>query len=332
MEGIDAMATDQPGAPAVAATQAGPAGDPLASWRAGATKQAIEEFVRRVTTEGSPDFVPSDERVAVFDNDGTLWCEKPMPIQLDFILRRLVAMADQDPALRTRQPWQAAYTRDYGWLGGVITRHYHGDDSELPVLAAGVLQAFAGITVEDFEAQAEAFLRSAQHPTLGRGYLACSYAPMVELLGYLEANGFRNYIASGGGRDFMRPISQEVYGVPRQRVIGSSTALAYEQREGGGRIVRKPEVDVFDDGHAKPVRIWSRVGRRPLLAAGNSNGDVPMLAFAEQPGRPGLRLLVLHDDPEREFDYTAGAEQALELARTNGWTVVSINHDWATVF
>ncbi|HET6751523.1 MAG TPA: HAD family hydrolase [Actinomycetes bacterium] len=326
------MATDQPGAPAVAASQAGQAGEPLASWRAGATKQAIEEFVRRVTTEGSPDFVPSDERVAVFDNDGTLWCEKPMPIQLDFILRRLVAMADQDPALRTRQPWQAAYTRDYGWLGGVITKHYHGDDSELPVLAAGVLQAFAGITVEDFEAQAEAFLRSAQHPTLGRGYLACSYAPMVELLGYLEANGFRNYIASGGGRDFMRPISQEMYGVPRQRVIGSSTALAYEQHEGGGRIVRKPEVDVLDDGHAKPVRIWSRVGRRPLLAAGNSNGDVPMLAFAEQPGRPGLRLLVLHDDPEREFDYTAGAEQALELARTNGWTVVSINHDWATVF
>jgi len=310
----------------------GSAADPLPSWREGACKQAILDFVQRVTTEAETDTVPSEERVAVFDNDGTLWCEKPMPIQLDFILRRLVAMAEQDPALRTRQPWQAAYTRDYGWLGEVITKHYHGDDSELPVLAAGVLQAFAGITVEDFEAQAERFLRTAQHPTLGRGYLACGYVPMVELLGYLEAGGFRNYIASGGGRDFMRPISQELYGVPRQRVIGSSVSLAYQPDEGGGRIVRKPEADVLDDGPQKPVRIWSRVGRRPLLAAGNSNGDIPMLAFAERPGRPSLRLLLLHDDPEREFDYTAGAEQALQLAGTNGWTVVSIKDDWTAVF
>jgi phosphoserine phosphatase len=307
-------------------------GDLLPSWRAGASRQAIVEFVQRVTTEGSPEFVPAEERVAVFDNDGTLWCEKPMPIQLDFILRRLAAMADQDPSLRGRQPWQAASTKDYGWLGQVITKHYHGDDSELPVLAAGILQAFADITVEDFEAQADTFLRGAQHPTLGRGYLACSYRPMVELLEYLEANGFANYIASGGGRDFMRPISQELYGVPRQRVIGSSTSLAYEQDGHGGRIVRKPELDVLDDGPAKPVRIWSRVGRRPLLAAGNSNGDLPMLQFAELAGRPGLRLLVLHDDPAREFDYTTGAEQALQVARSNGWTVVSINHDWATVF
>jgi phosphoserine phosphatase len=326
------MATDQAGAHAVAASQAGPSGDPLPSWRAGASKQAIQEFVERVTTEGSPELAPPAERVAVFDNDGTLWCEKPMPIQLDFILRRLAAMADQDPTLRTRQPWQAAYARDYGWLGGVITSHYHGDDRELPVLAAGILEAFAGITVEDFEAQAEAFLRSAQHPTLGRGYLACAYAPMVELLGYLAANGFANYVASGGGRDFMRPVSQELYGVPRQRVIGSSTALAWEPGEGGGRIVRKPEADVLDDGPAKPVRVWSRVGRRPILAAGNSNGDLPMLQFAERPGHPSLRLLVLHDDPEREFGYTAGAEQALGLARASGWTVVSINHDWTTIF
>jgi phosphoserine phosphatase len=306
--------------------------DPLPSWREGTSKQAILEFVERTTSDGSPDLVPPPERVAVFDNDGTLWCEKPMPIQLDFILRRLVAMAEQEPELRTRQPWQAAYTRDYGWLGQVVDRHYQGDDRELPVLAAGVLQAFAGISVEDFEAQADTFLRGTQHPTLGRGYLACSYRPMVELLGYLEANGFGNYIASGGGRDFMRPISQEVYGVPRERVVGSSTSLAWEPGEGGGRIVRKPELDVLDDGPAKPVRIWSRVGRRPILAAGNSNGDLPMLAFAEQPGRPGMRLLVLHDDPEREFDYTSGAEQALEQARTNRWTVVSVKDDWATVF
>ena len=325
-------ATNQPGARDVAASQAGPTGDLLPSWREGASKQAIADFVERVTAEGGGDAVPPEERVAVFDNDGTLWCEKPMPIQLDFILRRLVAMADQDPTLRTRQPWQAAYTRDYGWLGGVIAKHYHGDDSDLPVLAAGVLQAFAGVTVEEFEAQADRFLRSTQHPTLGRPYLACGYAPMVELLSYLEARGFRNYIASGGGRDFMRPISQELYGVSRQRVIGSSVSLAYKEDGGGGTIVRKPEADFLDDGPEKPVRIWSRVGRRPLLAAGNSNGDIPMLQFAERPNRPSLRLLVLHDDSEREFDYLVGAEQALQLASTRGWTVVSIKDDWATVF
>jgi phosphoserine phosphatase len=304
----------------------------LSSWNDGATSDAIRAFVEQVTTKSSPDFVPSEERVAVFDNDGTLWCEKPMPIQLAFILRRLAAMADQDPELRTRQPWKAAYDKDYGWLGDLVTRHYLGDDRELPVLAAGVLQAFAGITVEDFEAQADTFLRTAQHPTLGRGYLACAYRPMVELLAYLEANGFRNYIASGGGRDFMRPISQEVYGIPRQRVIGSSIALAYEPDGHGGRIVRKPEADVLDDGPEKPVRIWSRVGRRPILAAGNSNGDLPMLAFTEQPGRPALRLLLLHDDPEREFHYVTGAERVLEQAEAQGWTVVSIKNDWATVF
>jgi FMN phosphatase YigB (HAD superfamily) len=325
-------ATNQAGARDLAASRAGATGDPLPSWREGASKQAILDFVQRVTAEGGDEAVPLEERVAVFDNDGTLWCEKPMPIQLDFILRRLVVMAEQDPALRTRQPWQAAYTRDYGWLGEVITKYYHGDDSDVKVLGAGVLQAFAGVTVEEFEAQADRFLRGAQHPTLGRAYLACGYVPMLELLAYLEAGGFRNYIASGGGRDFMRPISHELYGIPRQRVIGSSTSLAYQPGEGGGTIVRKPEADFFDDGPEKPVRIWSRVGRRPLLAAGNSNGDIPMLQFAEQPDRPCLRLLVLHDDPDREFDYVAGAEQALQLASTNGWTVVSVKDDWATVF
>jgi phosphoserine phosphatase len=310
-----------------------PAGDELlASWNDGPALTAIREFVAAATTEGSPGFVEPDARVAVFDNDGTLWCEKPMPIQLDFILRRLVAMADQDPALRTRQPWQAAYDKDYQWFGQVLARHYQGDDRDLPALAAGVLQAHAGITVEEFEAQADAFLRSVRHPTLGRGYLACAYVPMVELLGYLRANGFGTYIASGGGRDFMRPISQEVYGVPRERVIGSSTSLAWQPDGAGGRIVRQPELEVVDDGPEKPVRIWDRVGRRPLLAAGNSNGDLPMLSFAGGPSRPGLRLLVLHDDPDREFDYVAGAERSLEEAKAQGWTVVSIRRDWATVF
>ena len=273
--------------------------DPLASWKDGPTKDAVLEFVERVSADG----VPPDERVAVFDNDGTLWCEKPMPIQADFILRRLHEMAEADPTLRERQPWQAAYGRDYGWFGKVLEEHYAGDDTNVRTLLGGVLVAHGGISVDEFEEQADAFLHTAQHPTLGRGYRQCAYAPMVELLRYLDANGFANYIASGGGRDFMRPISEEMYGIPRDRVIGSSTALDYVD----GAILRKPEADVLDDGPEKPIRIWSRVGRRPLLAAGNSNGDIEMLDFSRRRDGPTLRLLVLHDDAEREFAYTAGA-------------------------
>jgi phosphoserine phosphatase len=304
----------------------------LGSWKEGATKAAIRDFVARVTTDGSPEFLAPEERVAVFDNDGTLWCEKPMPIELGFILQRLAAMAEQDPSLRDRQPWKAAHTRDYGWLGEVITKHYHGDDSDVKVLLGGILQAFAGMDVEDYQAAAHAFLHQGRHPTLGRTFRDCGYRPMAELLGYLEANGFTNYIASGGDRDFMRPVTQAIYGIPSHQVIGSSNALRYEPDEHGGSVVYLAEPDVFDDGPIKPVRIWSRIGRRPVLAAGNSNGDVPMLQFAGGPSRPGLRLLVLHDDPEREFDYVAGAERALEEAEARGWTVVSVRHDWATVF
>jgi phosphoglycolate phosphatase-like HAD superfamily hydrolase len=288
------------------------------------------EFVARVCD--GPEPVPVEERVAVFDNDGTLWCEKPMPIQLDFILRRLVEMAETDAALRERHPWKAAYERDYGWLGALMAEHYAGDDTNVRILAAGILAAYDGISVEDFEAKSDAFLRSAQHPTLGRGYLECAYAPMIELLAYLAANGFSNYIASGGGRDFMRPISQDVYGIPRQRVIGSASALEYTSDARGGTITHKAEADYLDDGPQKPIRIWSRTGRRPLLAAGNSNGDVPMLHFTQHQDKPTLRLLVLHDDAEREFDYTTGAEQALDQGATDGWTVVSMRKDWATVF
>ena len=300
--------------------------EPLASWNDGPAKEAVLDFVERANG------VPPEERVAVFDNDGTLWCEKPLPIQADFILRRLHEMAEADPALRDKQPWKAAYERDYAWLGRVMQEHYAGDDTNVKTLLGGVIAAHAGISVDDFEAEADAFLHSAQHPTLGLGYVACGYAPMVELLRHLDANGFSNYIASGGGRDFMRPISDEMYGIPRDRVIGSSTALDYVPDDRGGVLMRKPEADVLDDGPQKPVRIWSRVGRRPLLAAGNSNGDIPMLEFARHADRPTLRLLVLHDDAEREFDYTAGAEDALERARAGDWTVVSIANDWSTVF
>ena len=178
---------------------------------------------------------------------------------------------------------------------------------------------------------AEAFL-SAPHPTLERRFRDCGYLPMIELLRYLEANGFTNYIASGGDRDFMRPVTEEIYGIPSERVIGSSNALSYQEDEHGGTLVYLAQPDVFDDGPTKPVRIWSRVGRRPILAGGNSNGDVPMLHYTGSKARPGLRLLLLHDDPDREFDYTAGAEQSLERAQQDGWTVVSIKRDWATVF
>jgi phosphoglycolate phosphatase-like HAD superfamily hydrolase len=300
----------------------------LTSWSPGAAKDAVVDFVERVVSAG----VPVEERVAVFDNDGTLWCEKPLPIQADFILRRLSEMAQADPDLRGRQPWKAAYTRDYGWLGQVLAEHYAGDDTNLPALAGGILAAFGGISVEEFDAKSEAFLRTAQHPTLGRGYLECAYLPMVELLRYLDANGFSNYIASGGGRDFMRPISQEVYGIGRERVIGSAATFEYADTPDGGRLTHGTGVDYLDDGPQKPIRIWSRTGRRPILAAGNSNGDIQMLEFTHHLDKPLLRLLVLHDDDVREFDYTGGAERALQTADQNGWTVVSMKNDWSTIF
>jgi phosphoserine phosphatase len=304
----------------------------LSSWRDGPAKQAILAFVAAACGQDGSRGVPVEERVAVFDNDGTLWCEKPVPIQMDFILRRFVEMAAADPALRERQPWKAAREGDHAWFATVMMEHYAGDDHNVKTLAGGVLAAYAGVSVEDFESRADMFLRGTQHPTLGRAYLDCAYAPMVELLALLAANGFANYIVSGGGRDFMRPISQQVYGIPRERVIGSATALAYTSDERGGTITHTPAPDYLDDGPEKPIHIWNRTGRRPLLAAGNSNGDVPMLAFAHHDDQPSLRLLVLHDDAEREFAYTSGADQALRRADRDGWTVVSMRDDWSTVF
>jgi hypothetical protein len=304
----------------------------LETWNDTPARAAIVEFVERVTTEGGPDYVPPAERVATFDNDGTLWCEKPMPIELGFILERLAEMAEADDSLRDKQPWKAAHERDYHWLSEVITKHYHGDDTDVRVLMAGILRAFAGMDVEAYSQAADAFLHGGKHPTLGRAFHACGYAPMIELLDFLDAHGFTNYIASGGDRDFMRPITQDVYRIPPERVIGSSNALRYLEDEDGGTVTYAAEPDVFDDGPVKPIRIWSRIGRRPIVAGGNSNGDIPMLQYAGGKGRPALRLLVLHDDADREFDYTAGAEKSLETAADRGWTVVSVKHDWKTVF
>jgi phosphoserine phosphatase len=274
----------------------------LPSWNDTTTRQAIVEFVETAARE-----IPPEARVAVFDNDGTLWCEKPMPIELGFILRRLADMAGKDASLRERQPWKAAHEQDYAWLGNVITKHYGGDDSDVKMLMGGILQAFAGWTVDEYAAEAHAFLHHEQHPILGRTYRDCGYLPMVEFLRYLEANEFTTYIASGGDRDFMRPVTHDIYGIPAERVIGSSNGLRYQEDEHGGSVVYLAEPDVFDDGPVKPVRIWSRVGRRPIVAVGNSNGDISMLQYAGGRDRPALRLLVLHDDAEREFDYTEGA-------------------------
>ncbi len=304
----------------------------LSSWNDGNAKTAIADFVTRVTTEGGPEYVSSAERIAVFDNDGCLWCEKPMPIELGFILRRLGTMAEKDASLRERQPWKAAHEKDFAWLGDVVTKHYGGDDSGVKVLLGGILKAFEGMSIDDYCRDAAQFFNQAQHPMLKRTFRDCGYRPMVELLRYLEAHGFTNFIASAGDRDFMRSITGDIYGIPPERVVGSTNALRYVDDPDGGSLVYLAQPDVFDDGPAKPVRIWSRIGRRPILAFGNSNGDIPMLRFAGGKGRLALRLLVLHDDKVREFDYVAGAEKSLALAKSEGWTVVSMQHDWKEVF
>jgi phosphoserine phosphatase len=304
----------------------------LTSWHDTASRRAIVEFVERVTTEGGPDYVPPADRVAVFDNDGTLWCERPMPVELGFILKRFAEMAEADPSLREVQPWKAARESDYHWLGEAINKHYHGDDTDVGVLMGGIIQAFAGMTVGEYEQAARTFLEGAQHPSLGRRLQDATYVPMVELLRYLEAHDFVSYIVSGGDRDFMRPVTHDIYGIPAERIIGSSTHLRYQDDDAGGTVVYEAAMDVFDDGPMKPVRIWSRIGRQPILAGGNSNGDIPMLQWAGGAGRPSLRVLVLHDDPDREFDYTAGAEKSLDLAKERGWTVVSMKDDWTRVF
>jgi phosphoglycolate phosphatase-like HAD superfamily hydrolase len=295
----------------------------LASWVDGPTKSAIVDFVDGVSTEGSPDYVEPQDRVAVFDNDGTLWCEKPMYIQLDFLIRRFAEQANADPSLRQRQPYKAAAEGDLRGFGEAVTKHYQGDDSDVKPLVGAILIAHHEITVEEHRGRVEAFFDEAKHPTLGRAYTACGYQPMIELLRYLEANGFTNYIVSGGGRDFMRPVTRALYGIPPERVVGSSVGLEYRD----GHLFTTSQPEFLDDGPMKPVRLWSRIGRRPILAAGNSNGDIEMLEFTR-----GMRLLVLHDDADREFDYTAGAEKALGQAAKDDWTVVSVGNDWTTVF
>jgi phosphoglycolate phosphatase-like HAD superfamily hydrolase len=303
----------------------------LESWNDTPTRAAIEAYVSSVTTDG-PDFVPREERIATFDNDGTLWAEKPIPIQLDFSLFRMASMAEADPSLQDQQPWKAAFEKDMKWLGEAMVKHYHGDDADLMLLMQAAPRTIADLSIDDYHREVTAYFEKAEHPVLKRPYRDCGYEPMVELLRYLEANGFTIYIASGGDRDFMRPIAGHIYGIPPERIIGSSQALAYQEGDDGTDVLYKSEMEFFDDGPTKPVRIWSRIGRRPIVAGGNSNGDIQMLRFANHPKHSALRTLLLHDDAEREFDYTAGAEDALARAADKGWTVISIKDDWSKVF
>jgi phosphoserine phosphatase len=288
--------------------------------------------VAKVTDPNNAAYVPPEERIATTDADGTLWCEKPVQIQIAFILKRLAAMAEKDPSLRQQQPWKAAYEKDNAWFGDMVTKHYNGDDSGMKVLMGGVVKAFGEMTVEVFAAQAVDYFKTARHPKYNVSYLEVTYQPMVELLGYLEANGFTTYIVSGGGRDFMRPVTQQLYGIPPERVVGSAFTESFQVDDQGAHIMRGSGIDFVDDGPAKAVHIWDRIGRRPILAAGNANGDIPMLRFAGRKDNPALRLLVNHDDAARETNYTAGAEKAMNLAEVQGWTVISIKNDWKQVF
>ncbi len=273
-----------------------------------------------------------EERIATFDCDGTLWTEKPMKIRVVWIVQRLASMAGKDPSIRSRQPFKAAYEEDDAWFGDAIAKHEDGDDRDLDVLLAATAEAFGDTTVEAFAGQAAEYLGTAQHPVYQVSFLETTYQPMVELLGYLAENGFTSYIVSGSGRDFMRPVTQQLFDIPPERVIGSDSTERFVSDDQGAHVVRGDSVGVFGVGPAKPIAIWDHVGRRPILAAGNSDGDLPMLEYAERERHSTLRLLVNHDDAVRETLYIAGAEKVMNEAADKGWTVISMKDDWRQVF
>jgi hypothetical protein len=311
--------------PEVARAQAG--GDPLPSWNDGQTKKAIMTFVERVTKEGSPDFVPVSERIATFDNDGTLWCEHPMYVQLAFALDRVKAMAPEHPDWRTTQPFQAVLENDMKTLAAAGERG----------LLTLVLETHAGMTTEEFEAIVTSWLATTRHPKFGRPYTDLVYQPMLELLAYLRANGFQTYIASGGGIEFMRPWSERVYGIPPQQVVGSSIKTKFQMQDGRPELFRLAEVDFVDDGPGKPVGINSHIGRRPIAAFGNSDGDLQMLQWATMSGGVRFAAIVHHTDAEREYAYDRDThfgrlDKALDAASANGWTLIDMRKDWRTVF
>jgi phosphoserine phosphatase len=288
--------------------------DQLPSWTDGHAKAQVLEFVRSVTEPGAS-FVPAPERVAAFDNDGTLWCEKPMYPQADFLLRRWEEMVRAHPGLAKKQPWKAVTEGDQSWLAGIL--------EHVPELTRGVTEAYSGITTEAFEKAVRAFFHTARHPVLGVPYTRLSYRPMRELIDLLRAADFEVYICSAGGRDFVRVVAEEMYGIPRQNVIGSGTTLEYRH----GQVYHTKGIEQpVDDGPGKPIHLWARTGRKPLLAGGNADGDAAMLRTAR------FGLLVRHDDAGREFAYDTGAEKALAKAKERGWTVVSMQNDFKVVF
>ena len=308
--------------PATARAQAAPA-DPLPSWNDGPVKQAIVSFVSRVTTQGSPDFLPVEERVAVFDNDGTLWQEKPA-VQGAFLVERVRALAAEDPSLRKKQPFKAV-------LEGDVDALMAGGEKPLMELLAAT---HANMTQEQFQAEVREFLKTARPPKLGVPYTQLAYQPMLELLQYLRDHGFQTWISSGGGIDFMRVFSEEVYGIAPERVIGSSLEQKYEKRGGRQVLWREPRVDHVNDKEGKPVGNDLHIGRSPVFVAGNvrSGGDIAMLGASQARRGPSFQLLLHHDDAAREFAYEEKDGASLRAAKEGGWTVVSMSNDWKTVF
>lgn len=306
----------------------------LSSWNDNGTKQAILSFLHAITDPGSMDFIPPAERIATFDNDGTLWLEKPLYIQLQHALYTIAKLAAANPELRDHQPYKAVFEKDLAWLSKIGADYAKGDLGGIFTLLSGYLEAFDGVPIETFEADVRAFLNNSLDPRFKKPYKLLTYQPMLELLHTLQENNFQVYITTGGGRDFVRAVCEEIYNIPRSMTIGSSVMFEYgEDDQGTPQILRTKELEQpIDDGPGKPPHIHRAIGRRPVMAAGNSNGDIHMLKFAGGHQRPTLGLLVHHDDPEREYAYVDGAEKALDMASGEGWIVVSMKNDWKTVF
>ena len=306
---------------------AGLAPDPLPGWNDGATKRAIIDFVERVTTEGSPDFVPAAERIATFDNDGTLWAEQPIYFQGAFVLSRIKQLIPTHPEWREKPPFAAALAGDYKKL------LFAGEQGIVEL----VMATHAGMSSDEFHQIVLEWTKTARHPTTGRLYIDMVYQPMLELLDYLRANRFKTYIVSGGGVEFMRPWTEGRYGVPPEQVIGSSVKTKYELRDNQPTIVRLPEVEFIDDKQGKPVGINRFIGRRPILAFGNSDGDYEMLRWTTAGPGPRLGLLLHHTDARREWAYDRHShvgrlDRALTEAPQWRWVVVDMKADWAVVF
>jgi phosphoserine phosphatase len=290
----------------------------LASWNEGKAKDAILDFVKRSTTQG-PDFIPLAERIATFDNDGTLWVEQPMPPQFDFVFGHWAEEIKADPSLAQMQPYKAIIERDPTFLAGVATQ----DPATIKTLLEAFGRSWKGTSPEDFEAQVREWLNTAKQPKLGVRYAELVYKPMLELLDYLRANQFRVFVVSGGGRDFMRVFAEETWGIYKENVIGT----AAEYRFSDGRIIRGEQaLGGLDVGPGKPEHIFAQTGRLPAFAGGNADVDIEMLSAAR------FSVIVNHDDEEREFAYTSSAEASFTKAKELGWTVISMKDDWKTVF